>query len=339
MMLIIDGSQGEGGGQILRSALALSMVTGTPFRIEKIRAGRPKPGLLRQHLTAVHAAREISCARVDGADLRSQALTFEPGPIKSGEYDFAIGTAGSTTLVLQTILPALLKAPGTSTVTLEGGTHNPFAPPFIFLERAFAPLLNRMGAGIELKLERHGFYPAGGGRFTATIRPADRLLPISLTERGDITGRLCTATVACLPGEIGVRELKRVSEELNWPHEYLKMCQLDDCGPGNILAIEITSAHLTEVFVGFGEKGVLAEAVASDAAAQVKQYLAANVPVGHYLADQLLLPMALAGGGEFLTLSPSRHTTTNIDIIQRFLSVAITSEKLERDRWLVRISS
>src|SRR5512138_2046230 len=163
-MITIDGSQGEGGGQILRSALALSLVTGKPFRIENIRARRQKPGLMRQHLTAVNAAVEIGAAHVSGNTVGSSELTFAPTALRSGEYHFVVGTAGSCTLVLQTVLPALIIAEGSSEIRLEGGTHNPAAPPFDFLAGAFLPLLNRMGPDVRAALERPGFYPAGGGR-------------------------------------------------------------------------------------------------------------------------------------------------------------------------------
>src|SRR5262245_2007058 len=160
--ITIDGSAGEGGGQILRTALALSLVTARPFRIERIRAGRPKPGLLRQHLTAVQAAAKVGAARISGAEVGSLELTFEPTGLRGGAYDFAVGTAGSATLVLQTLLPALLRAREPSQLTIEGGTHNPYAPPFDFLARTFLPVLRRMGAAIEARLEAPGFYPAGG---------------------------------------------------------------------------------------------------------------------------------------------------------------------------------
>src|SRR5690349_406818 len=158
-MILIDGSSGEGGGQILRSALALSILTRTPFKMERIRAGRDKPGLLRQHLTAVNAAQEVSSADVTGAELGSRDLTFKPRTVQGGDRSFSIGSAGSTTLVLQTILPALLRASGPSTITIEGGTHNPAAPPFEFLARAYLPLLARMGAKVELTLDQPGFFP------------------------------------------------------------------------------------------------------------------------------------------------------------------------------------
>lgn len=164
-LITIDGSIGEGGGQILRTALGLSMVTGQAFRIEKIRAGREKPGLLRQHLTAVNAAVAISGASVEGNVIGSRELLFLPGSTAAREYAFSIGSAGSMTLVLQTVLPALLTADAPSKLTLEGGTHNPFAPPIDFLEKAFLPLVGRMGPRVSVSLERAGFYPAGAGEW------------------------------------------------------------------------------------------------------------------------------------------------------------------------------
>src|SRR6185436_13785565 len=174
-MISIDGSFGEGGGQILRTALSLSLATGAPFRIENIRAQRPKPGLLRQHLTAVQAAAAVGRAHVEGHTAGSLALTFTPTGVFPGDYAFAVGTAGSATLVLQTILPPLLAAGGRTVVTLEGGTHNPWAPPFDFLKRVFLPIVNRLGPRVEVALERYGFYPAGGGRFSVTIDPSPEL--------------------------------------------------------------------------------------------------------------------------------------------------------------------
>ncbi|MGC4118346.1 MAG: RNA 3'-terminal phosphate cyclase [Myxococcales bacterium] len=207
-MIVIDGSQGEGGGQIVRTSLALSLVTGKAFRIEKVRAGRAKPGLMRQHLTAVEAAQAIGGAHVEGAAVRSGALTFTPGTVKPGSYTFSIGTAGSATLVLQTVLPALLRASGPSTLVLEGGTHNPLAPPFDFLARCFLPLVSSMGPRVTATLQQPGFYPAGGGRFTVEIAPAAKLAPLELVERGPIQRRLARALVAHLPPTIAHRELE-----------------------------------------------------------------------------------------------------------------------------------
>ncbi|HEU4776782.1 MAG TPA: RNA 3'-terminal phosphate cyclase, partial [Telluria sp.] len=170
-MIELDGATGEGGGQVLRTALTLSMITGQPFRIMNIRANRSKPGLLRQHLVAVQAAAAVCDAAVTGGELGSRALTFMPQVIKAGDYQFAINSAGSCTLVVQTLVPALLFADGPSTVRISGGTHNPMAPPVEFLQRAYCPLLARMGAQVDLKLVRAGFYPAGGGVVTASVVP------------------------------------------------------------------------------------------------------------------------------------------------------------------------
>jgi RNA 3'-terminal phosphate cyclase (ATP) len=204
----LDGAQGEGGGQILRTALTLSMLTGTPFQIEHIRAGRSKPGLLRQHLTAVQAATEISGATVEGAEAGSQTLRFTPGPIRGGDYRFAIGTAGSCTLVLQTILPALWFADAPSTVSVSGGTHNRAAPPVDFLIRAWLPLVARMGVLQTLALKRHGFYPAGGGEVLATVTPcAGALGTLHLVERGAQQALRADGIVAGVRGGVARREL------------------------------------------------------------------------------------------------------------------------------------
>jgi RNA 3'-terminal phosphate cyclase (ATP) len=339
-MLVIDGSTGEGGGQILRTALSLSLVTGTPFRIHKIRAGRTRPGLLHQHLTAVLAAAEVGNADVDGATLGSTELVFRPGEVVPGSYSFDIGTAGSATLVLQTVLPPLLVARGASSVTLAGGTHNPHAPPFDFLERAFLPLVNRMGARVDATLERPGFYPAGGGRFHVSIVPGTGWSRLDLPERGETLARRARAIVAHLPRHIAERELAVIGEQLGWSASCLETEEAaHSVGPGNVLILEIESEHVTEVFTSFGQKGVPAEAVAHQIANEVRHYLASDVPVGVYLADHLLLPMALAGGGSFRTVTPSLHTKTNIDVIRRFLDIRVKTTEEAEDRCSIRVGN
>jgi RNA 3'-terminal phosphate cyclase (ATP) len=339
-MITIDGSFGEGGGQILRTSLALSLVTGKPFRIDNIRAGRKNPGLLRQHLTAVNAATEISRAEVTGAGIGSKELTFAPDSVEPGEYAFAVGTAGSTTLVLQTVLPALLIASGPSRVTLEGGTHNPFAPPFDFLAKSFLPLVNRMGPAVSAKLERPGFYPAGGGKFTVAIEPASGLKRLDLSERGEIIGRRATAMVANLPLSVAERELNVIARMMSWQKEWLRAESVENSrGPGNVVMIEIESRNVTEVFTGFGERGVRAEAIAERAVKEARRYLAVDVAAGDYLADQLLIPMAMAGGGSFTTLPLSRHSTTNIEVIGKFLEVGIEIEPAGERIWRVSIAA
>ena len=324
--ITIDGSAGEGGGQVLRTALTLSLITARPFRIDNIRAGRAKPGLLRQHLTAVQGAAKIGGARTTGADAGSRLLTFEPTGITGGEYHVAVGTAGSAMLVLQTILPALLTARERSQVTIEGGTHNPFAPPFDFVARSFLPLLRRMGAVVEARLEAHGFYPAGGGRIVVTIEPCPALAPLALLQRGPVQVR-ARALVAALSSKIATRELSIVRERLVLARtDALVEKVATSIGPGNVLFIVIEGAEVTEVVTGFGMKNVTAEQVAVNACDQAEQYLRANVPVGSYLADQLLVPMALAGGGTFRTVTPTPHTLTNASVIRQFLDVPIAIE-------------
>jgi RNA 3'-terminal phosphate cyclase (ATP) len=233
-MILIDGSSGEGGGQILRTALSLSLATGIPCRIENIRAGRKNPGLLRQHLTAVRAAADIGIAEFEGATLASSALTFTPRAIRAGEYRFAVGTAGSGTLVFQTILPALLRAPGPTRVSIEGGTHNDAAPPFDFLDRTFLPLICRMGARVSLKLERYGFYPAGGGRFIAEIEPCQDLKPLHLGIRGEIRSKRVTAIVANLSTHIAEREIKKVASMMSLTSMVQIVETKNSPGPGNM---------------------------------------------------------------------------------------------------------
>jgi len=279
-MISIDGSQGEGGGQIIRTALALSLVTGKPFRVEKVRARRAKPGLMRQHLTAVEAARSLSQARVEGAAVGSCEFTFTPGEVAPGRHTFSVGTAGSATLVLQTVLPALLTARASSSLTLEGGTHNPFAPPFDFLERSFLPRVAGLGPKLTAKLERPGFYPAGGGRFTVEIEPVPALSPWRLVERGGIRLRRARALVAHIPPSIGHRELKVVHQQLGWEDLEVQEVQ-GSCGPGNALVLEVASDHTVEIVTGFGERGVTAEQVAERAIrAAAPRYLDSRVPVG-----------------------------------------------------------
>src|SRR5262245_4049922 len=313
-MLTIDGSRGEGGGQIFRTSLALSLVSGTSFRIERIRAGREKPGLMRQHLTALEAAATVGDTEVEGAGIGAQSIVFRPRGVRPGAYHFAVGTAGSAGLVLQTILLPLLTAPGPSTLTLEGGTHNPHAPPFDFLARAFVPLIRRMGAGVEVCLERAGFYPAGGGRMTVGGTPPTALGPLELPARGETRRRRARVLLSRLPRQIGDRELAVVRSRLGWADAELEITVLAGgvTGPGNVLLLEIESEHVTEVFTGFGEVGVRAEAVAEQAVREARRYLVADVPIGPYLADQLLLPLALARGGTFRTVPLSRHSRTNI---------------------------
>ncbi|MFO1432746.1 MAG: RNA 3'-terminal phosphate cyclase [Candidatus Competibacteraceae bacterium] len=338
-LLTIDGAYGEGGGQMVRTALSLALCTGRPIRVSPIRPRRAKPGLRQQHLTAVQAAVQVSSGYAKGAAVGSLELEFYPGPVRPGEYTVSIGTAGSTSLVFQTLLPALLTAAAPSRLILEGGTHNPQAPTFDFLQQTFLPLINRMGPRVEARLETYGFYPAGGGRWLADIQPCQRLHPLTLGERGRLLECQAQALLARLPHHIAQRELQTVAALLAWEPASLRTVAVSAFGPGNCLNLILRSEGVTEIVTGFGRRGVRAEQVAIEAAEPVRRYLAAGVPVGEHLADQLLLPLALAGGGEFLTLRPSRHTLTNQMVIQQCLPVTVEMTPLAEDRWRIRVSA
>lgn len=327
-MITIDGSMGEGGGQIVRTALSLSMLTGETLRLRNIRANRPKSGLMRQHLTAVKAAAEISGAAVEGDIIGSTELLFKPCGIRHGEHSFSIGSAGSATLIAQTLLPVLLLCEGESTLIFEGGTHNSMAPPFDFLERSFIPVLKKMGASVSIRLDRHGFYPAGGGKIRLDIR-GGTLRSIRIPpRRGEVAvSAICLA--ANLPDAILEREAVALRRELALADNLVQKRRVESWGPGNIVMIDVMSGEsentrTNAVFTAFGEKGVTAEQVAASAVREVRSYLATDVAVEHHLTDQLLLPMALAGGGEFAAMEPSLHATTNIAVIQQFLPIKIS---------------
>jgi len=313
----IDGSQGEGGGQILRTSLTLSMLTGRALHVRRIRAGRTKPGLMRQHLTCVKAAAQISAADVEGAEIGSTDIRFVPHTIAAGSHHFSIGTAGSTMLVLQTVLPALLRAHAPSRLTLEGGTHNGLAPTADFIEHCFLPVLARMGAKVRLDVERYGFFPAGGGRVVVEVQPAT-LRPIALTERGAAQGIRAHAVVAGIPMHVALRELTTVADRFGLRREHLIERDLGSrAGPGNALTVIASFDGINEVVTALGERRRSAEQVATGACDALAAYLNSAAVVGEHLADQLLLPMLLAGG-EFVIDQPSSHLVTNAQVIGAF---------------------
>ncbi|TNE84183.1 MAG: RNA 3'-terminal phosphate cyclase [Deltaproteobacteria bacterium] len=335
-MLHVDGSMGEGGGQVLRSSLSLSAITGRAFRIDAIRAGRSKPGLLRQHLACVRAAAEICGARIEGAQLGSTSLVFEPGPIRAGSFAFAVGSAGSANLVLQTVLPILWHAQDVSEVAVEGGTHNDWSPPFPFLAACFAPVMARMGAPVDLALEAHGFYPAGGGRVRALVEPAD-WQPLHWLERGEVS-LSAHAVVSGLPLKVGGRELVALDRALGTgrgkPHQVA-----NPRGPGNACWLHARFPTGDAVFTGFGRKGVRAEEVAAEAIDAYTDWLGRDVPVCEHLADQLLLPIAFAGEGCFRTVEPSLHTRTNADVIAAFTGQRFAMTRETRGAWRVELTA
>ena len=323
----LDGSQGEGGGQILRTALALSMITGKTLRLERIRARRSKPGLLRQHLTAVLAAAKISHAQLSGAELGSTKLVFKPGKINAGDYVFAIGSAGSCALVLQTVLPALWFADQPSEVRVSGGTHNPSAPSVEFLQRVWLPLLRRMGVDVHIDLLRHGFYPAGGGEVRARVSPCKALQPLHIGERGECRLTRAISIVAGVPVDVAQRELAMASTVFPGLETELRDLPAHE-GPGNVLMIEQQyeekgrdkhPENLCEIFTSIGARKISSEEVARRAAREAQDFAQSGASVDEHLADQLLLPIALAGAGSFSTTTLSAHLKTNAEVIEKFL--------------------
>ncbi|GGB99158.1 RNA 3'-terminal phosphate cyclase [Marinobacterium zhoushanense] len=336
-MVVVDGSQGEGGGQIFRTSLTLAMQLGQPVQIKNIRVGRAKPGLLRQHLTCLRAAQTVCGAEVSGAKPGSTEVIFKPGKVEAGEYRFAIGSAGSTTLVLQTVLLPLFFAERSSELYLEGGTHNGFAPSYDFIERCFLPAIRRMGYQAEVALERFGFYPSGGGAWRILVEPVQELQALALTERGEVLSRQAVATSAHIPKHVTERELGQVQKRCYWASHELQQRLVDSAGPGNILSLQVASEQVTEVVEVVGEKQVTAERVAGRAIQRLKSYLDSGVPVGEYLADQLLLPMVCGNGGQFRTLTPSQHLLTNIEVIKQLAGVKVTAQQESKRVWRISV--
>ncbi len=337
---ILQISGESGGGQLLRSSLSLALVTGRAFRMTNIRGKRPKPGLMRQHLTCVKAAAEVCGAEVEGADLGSTELVFTPSKIAAGDYRFAIGSGGSTTLVLQTLLPALLHAEASSTLRIEGGTHNPMAPPFEFIEKCFLPVLWSMGAAAEVKLERPGFMQAGGGVLHSKIWPMKAWKPLKLLERGGSGAFFGLVRHAHLNRDIAAREIVTAATILDWEVHLIDLQYAPNSdGPGNAIMLGAQYENVCEISTGIAQLGKSAEAVATAAAKGLRGYLASSAPVGVHLADQLLLPMALAGGGIFHTLSITDHTRTNMALIEQFLPVKFSVEEIGPGLKGVRVSA
>ena len=338
--LEIDGGQGEGGGQILRSSLSLSMLTSRPILIRNIRAGRRKPGLMRQHLVCVEAARAMCGAVTSGAALGSTELSFVPGEIIPGEYHFAIGSAGSTMLVLQTILPAMLQMAQKCQVTLSGGTHNPLAPSADFFKDCFLPQLHAMGANVQFEIVALGLYPAGRGSVTLATAPlvaGTQLAPLSLLQRDGSARISAHAIVAGVPDHVAERELAWLREAYTagktkhrLPINSLCSTQANHTGPGNVLCAGIRFDNVCEQVTEFGARGLSAEDVAKAARDGLARYLRSGAVVGEHLADQLLLPMVLAGGGgEFICSEPSQHLRTNANVIESFGVAKISIEPAE----------
>ncbi|MEW6358093.1 MAG: RNA 3'-terminal phosphate cyclase [Planctomycetota bacterium] len=325
----IDGSFGEGGGQILRTALALSCITGRSFTITNIRANRSKPGLRPQHLQCVQAAARISGASVNGDRVGSSQISFEPGPTRPGDYRFDIGTAGATSLVLHTIFFPLALADGPSSITITGGTHVPFAPCFHYLERQWAPALDRAAFPISLHMKSAGYYPAGGGQISVDIAPARAPLPLTITDRGGLVNVHILSTISNLPRHIAERQAARAEKKLvrqRLPLE-VEIADLPSPGKGTMLFLHARFERSDASFFGLGAIGKRAEKVADEACEQLLDFLKTDGAVDRFLADQMLIPTALAAGeSRFTTERITQHLLTNAEVIRMFLPAEIQIE-------------
>jgi RNA 3'-terminal phosphate cyclase (ATP) len=326
-MIEIDGALGEGGGQVLRSSLTLSVMTGQDLRISDIRAKRQKPGLRPQHLKAVQAAAEICGASVEGNSIGSQEITFLPGEVKAGKYRFDIGTAGSTSLVLQTVLLPLSRAAQPSTVTITGGTHVPWSPCYHYLDLQYLPFLWQMGLDVHLRMEQAGFYPRGGGKIRCAIEPAEKLSPLQLTERGRLLEIRGMSAVANLARNIATRQRRQVIGRLGrrFPLNDIRVADLPAPSPGSLILLLAEFEKSKVCYFALGKKGKSADRVADDAIREFEAFVATDGVIDQYLADQLLLPLAFAEGvSELHTSQVTEHLVTNAAVIRAFLPVEIS---------------
>ena len=326
-MIAIDGRMGEGGGQVLRSALTLSLLTGQSVQFTHIRANRSKPGLGFQHLMAVQAAAQISHAHVEGDRIGAQTLLFAPGEVLPGDYHFDIRTAGATSLVLQTLLLPLALAAAPAQISITGGTHVPWSPCFHYLDWHWRVMLARLGIPFALDMPRAGFYPQGGGIVLAKLPGAARIHGLQLADRGGLVRVRGLSAVANLPEEIAVRQRNRA----------LRQLQTLDCGidiglaelpaqsPGTVLVLLAEFERSQACFFALGARGKRAEAVADEAIDELRKFLATDGAVDRWMADQLLLPLACAGQPSVLRTSEvTTHLLTLADVIRKFLPVRIS---------------
>jgi RNA 3'-terminal phosphate cyclase (ATP) len=356
-MVEIDGSYGEGGGQVLRTALTLSALTGQPTRFQRIRAGRRNPGLAPQHLAGVLALARICAAEVQSAAIGSTEIVFEPrsGP-RPGEYlvdvaqESAGGSAGSVSLILQTLLLPLALAGGGSRVILKGGTNVPWSPSYEYLDQVYLPAAARMGLQAACRLDGRGFYPAGGGQISAEVygladptpasgQPTSTLAPLTLVERGGLV-RLSGLALACdLPAHIAQRMAARSTNVLSQAGLRSAITpRRERGGPGAFVWLLAEYEHVRAGFSALGEKGKPSEQVADEACRALLAHCADGAPVEPFLADQLLLPMALAAGrSEFRTSRVSRHLLTNAYVIRQFVPAQIEIGGQEGEPGYVRV--
>lgn len=329
----IDGRYGEGGGQILRTSLALASLLRMPLQIDHIRGGRKKPGLRPQHLMAVRAMATITHAKTKGGALGSMHLLFEPGKIRPGRYRFDVGTAGSTALVLQAMIPALLFGGGASKVFIEGGTHVPWSPCFHYLSAVFAPVLQEMGGALNLEIGRWGWYPKGGGQIIAEISPLSALHSTERLQRGEVREIYLLSAVSNLPMSIGERQrdqgIKRL-EAHGLKSAQMELVNAPSTGMGTLLFLMSRFEKGIAGFTSLGRKGKRAEKVANDACSAFFQFLASDAAVDEHLADQLILYMALAKGRSSIVAERiTGHLKTSIWVLEQFLPVRFQVDEIE----------
>ncbi|MGB2895774.1 MAG: RNA 3'-terminal phosphate cyclase [Anaerolineales bacterium] len=320
-MIEIDGAKGEGGGQILRSALTLSLMTDRNFRIVNIRARRSTPGLRPQHLASVKAAVSVGQALVEGAHLGSREIAFRPSSINPGSYRFEIPTAGSTSLVLQTIFLPLSTAESPSEIEIIGGTHVPWSPSFHYLDLNWLPAMRALGFRASLELELAGFYPQGGGLIRASVQPVRRIAPLQGIHRGDLLRLRGLSTVSNLPEGIAERQRKRAVKRLadTGRQVEIEIQTLPSAGKGTLLLLKAEFESGQACYFGLGARGKPAERVADEAVDALHAFLNGGGVVDEFLADQLLLPLAFADGdSEFHTSKITQHLLTNAEVIRDF---------------------
>ena len=339
-MIRLDGSLGEGGGQILRTALSLSTVTGLPFEIVNIRSNRPKPGLRPQHLEGVRAAARVSAATVEGAAENSMALHFAPGRVQPGRYRFEIHTAGSACLLLQTVYLPLALCGGESRVEIRGGTHVPWSPCYHYLERQWSPALARLGIAVHLDLKRAGFYPEGGGEMQARIEPATALRGMRNTQRGELT-RLIILSAACnLPEHIAQRQAKRVLERLARAQvePLVETPRIPAHGKGSFVVLTAQYEVGQGCYSALGAIGKPVEKVADEAAKPLLSFMAGEAVMDEHLADQIILPLSvIPEESEFATACVTGHLLTNAEVIRQFIPAEIRIEGEQGKPGLVRV--
>lgn len=325
-LIEIDGSLGEGGGQVLRTAVSLSVATGASLRIFNIRARRPKPGLAHQHLTCIKAAKEISSATVNGAALGSQTLEFEPRGISPGDYSFDVTTAGSVSLVLQTLFLPLSLAKRESRVAIRGGTHVKWSPSFEFLRDQWSFYLRKIGFAISLRLEKAGYYPRGGGILKARVQPVAEPRPLVVSDRGElrkVTGRVFFSN---LKRSIAARQLARARQMLlsHGLSPEIEIREYPSPGAGAGTHLRAAFQNGSGSYTSLGERGVPAERVASSSAKRLCDYVDSGAAVDRFIADQLILPLAFARGESFFTCEQvTEHLLTNAQVVEMFLPVRV----------------